>query len=180
MADPAIIPAVIHDAVASKATFLEICFGVNVGLAAFHRFRDLFRKQLDKKIVEISAWVTLMETGKPAHASRVAKLKEKVESFAKKHHLFQNYLCHAATALSIFTALAVMVVLYFDLIEKVGRHLYLFALPLPIYLILSILLSRFYYVRCYLPKRQYQKFMNDFEAQPPDKVIQEGIDSLKE
>jgi hypothetical protein len=157
-----------HDPNAARATFVELAFGINVLWAAFDKFSAIFSNSFSKKMEERIASVQALESKSRNSETRLTALKKKVATANEHQRNSQRVTLNVAKILSVSAALACLPVVYFDLLDLLGKKLGYLVLPLPSYLVVSFLIYLVARIRIWWMMRGYANFVRDFEGNPAE------------
>ena len=155
-----------HDPSASQATFVEISFGINILWGAFERFNDVFSKLFSRKMKERIASFQAMESKNENSGTRLANLKEKINAIDSEQQENQRLLLKYFKVFALLTAVACVVVVYFDLLEKLGWKLIFLILPLPLHMAFALIIYGIISIRIWWIAKGYKDFIKTFEKCP--------------
>jgi hypothetical protein len=165
------------DPLASRATFVEISFGLCVAWAALDDFRNLCKSKCHDQFREIVASIQASEiaTTEGEETKRLAHVKAKLGKLVTNHHLRQDKVVVCFKFASIISAICALFVLYFSLLTYCGKWLGLLAVPVPVYYITCYIL--FWSAKWHLSwkLKKYKSFVDDYER-GDDSGFQNRID----
>jgi hypothetical protein len=154
-----------HDPNAARATFVEICFGLNLLWSAFEGFQDLIKKILTNHMQTAIARVQTLEAkNKGNHGKELESFKQQASDMGTQHAEVQKNILTKIKWFTVVATIMCVAILYFDMLDMLGKWLGLLLLPLIAYLIAATFV---FWCTSRKIKKIGKKFM-DFVEQFPE------------
>ena len=164
----------------AQSTFVELAFGINILFAAYEHFRKRIFKEIENRIEEKITEAKVIEVR--ADGQRVDRVTHHLVALSQKHIKWQIRLTDGTCKVALFASVLCVCVAYFDLFECIGFLNGLLILPLPTFVLLSVINFKRFKSDADTLIEDYKKLVDMFEPvasipQPPTEPPQENSDS---